>query len=195
MTIKSIRTGWTGISALAGNPVIGDFESIQTHTVGSGGATDITFTSIPSSYQHLQIRVSGRTDRAASGDPLGIQFNGDTTNGNYYANHILEGNGSSAAASAGGTSTRLSLFRLAGATAGTSNFGSMIIDILDYTSTNKHKTVRSLGGNDTNGGGEIHFNSGLWFPSTIAGITSIKLFPVVGTNFAQYTHFALYGIR
>ena len=42
------------------NPFIfaagGDFESIATVTVGGGGAASIEFTSIPGTYQHLQIR-------------------------------------------------------------------------------------------------------------------------------------------
>jgi hypothetical protein len=32
----------------------GDFESIATVTVGSGGSAVISFTSIPSTYAHLQ---------------------------------------------------------------------------------------------------------------------------------------------
>jgi hypothetical protein len=30
------------------------------------------------------------------------------------------------------------------------------MDILDYDNTNKYKVTRSLGGDDTNGGGEVH---------------------------------------
>lgn len=33
-----------------------DYDSIATTTVGAGGAASITFSSIPSTYQHLQIR-------------------------------------------------------------------------------------------------------------------------------------------
>jgi len=45
-------------------PQVGDFESIATVTVGAGGSSEINFTSIPSTYQHLQIRILSRDNRA-----------------------------------------------------------------------------------------------------------------------------------
>ena len=42
-------------SAKTGN--LSSYESIQTITVGSGGASTIVFSSIPSTYAHLQIRA------------------------------------------------------------------------------------------------------------------------------------------
>jgi hypothetical protein len=71
-------------------------------------------------------------------------------------------------------------------------FGTVIIDILDYANTNKYKTQRSLGGNDRNGAGYIDFSSGNWRNTN--AITSIDIKALYGTGFAQYSHFALYGI-
>ena len=70
------------------------FEKIATVNVGSGGATSIDFTSIPQTYTDLMIKGSIRTDRGTYGvDETLLQFNGDTTAGNY--NHrFLRGNGS-----------------------------------------------------------------------------------------------------
>jgi hypothetical protein len=195
MTIKSIRTGWTGISALAGNPVLGDYESIQTVTVGSGGATDITFTSIPSSYQHLQIRGFARTSRATFGvDALRFQLNGDTA-GNYSWHH-LRGDGATTESSALANSSYMESQRILGTTTG-SGFGGLIIDLLDYKDTNKYTTARVFGGVDTNGtvggiGGAVMITSGSW--RNTAAVTSIKLYGDAA-NFAQHSHFALYGIR
>ena len=72
------------------------FEKIATVNVGSGGATSIDFTSIPQTYTDLMIKGSIRTDRGTYGvDETLLQFNGDTTAGNY--NHrFLRGNGSAA---------------------------------------------------------------------------------------------------
>jgi hypothetical protein len=67
------------------------------------------------------------------------------------------------------------------------------MDILDYTSTNKNKTVRSLGGFDRNGGGIITLSSSLWF-KTPEAITSIRLKPQ-SSSWTQYSSFALYGIK
>jgi len=71
----------------------GDFESIATVTVGSGGASYAEFTSIPSTYTHLQIRTMARGTRADVGDGLILQFNGDTASN--YSSHYLYANGAS----------------------------------------------------------------------------------------------------
>jgi len=79
----------------------GAYESIATTTVGSGGASTITFSSIPSTYTHLQIRSINRNTRGLSGmvATLAMSFNSDVTAGNYYR-HRLEGDGSTAYAGA-----------------------------------------------------------------------------------------------
>jgi hypothetical protein len=169
------------------------YESIETFTVGVGGTSAIDFTSIPSTFTHLQLRCLIRTDRPiGDGADLKVKFNGSSTN---YAFHDLNGNGASATAAAGSSAVAISLQRLASDnTAGANIFAAMIIDILDYTSTSKNKTVRSLGGYDRNGGGQIALSSGLWYASP-AAITSIELTTTATTSFKQYSSFALYGIK
>lgn len=175
-----------------GRPAIkGDFESIATVTVGSGGSSTITFSSVPSTYKHLQIRVIGRTDRANTYDNVRVRFNSDS-NSNYNL-HYLYGDGSAAASSAETNFTSDTLGYFPGASATASIFGASIIDILDYANTNKYKTTRKLTGQDNNGSGYIWFNSGAWRDT--AAITSITLTPYTGTNFVQYSHFALYGVK
>ena len=75
-----------------------------------------------------------------------------------------------------------------------SNFGAAIIDILDYASTSKNKTVRVLTGFDQNGSGNICLASGLWFRSSPAAITSISL-AGNSRNYLQYSQFALYAVK
>ena len=168
----------------AGIVAVGDFESIATTTIGAGGATDVTFTSIPGTYQHLQIRMMARVGSITD---LLIQVNGDTaTNSNV---HFLAGNGS--AASSGGFANQSYIgWKTLTATADTFSVG--VLDILDYANTNKNKTTRALSGDDTNGGGAVVMHSGAW-RSTNA-ITSIKLY-VTSSSIAQHSHFALYGIK
>jgi hypothetical protein len=89
----------------------------------------------------------------------------------------------------------ISLQRIASDNTAAANiFAGMVIDILDYTSTSKNKTVRSLGGYDRNGAGEISLSSGLWYASP-AAITSIELTTTATTEFKSYSQFALYGIK
>ena len=170
----------------------GDFESIATASVGISGAANVEFTSIPSTYKHLQIRALTRSDRAIQSQYVALQINSDT--GGNYKVHILEGNGSTAIAYLDGTTTAAQMGYAAGANATANVFGVSVIDILDYTSTNKNKTFRSLCGIDVNGAtGYSNFHSGLYFATPVA-ITSIKIFCNSG-NLAQYSHFALYGIK
>lgn len=173
----------------------GTFESISTAIVDSSGASTIDFTNIPQNYTSLQIRLIGRTDRAGSVlDYFKLQFNSDTSTN--YSWHELYGDGN--VGTQGGTSANeIRLFRATGASAGASMFGVSIIDIIDYANTSKFKTVKSLGGGNpnttVNGDTEISLTSGNWRNTN--AITSIQLKPGGGTNWVQYSNFALYGIR
>jgi hypothetical protein len=193
-----------GIFASANTTVeAGDFQSIATVTVGSGGAANVEFTSIPSTFTHLQIR--GITKKEGANDDganyLEFQVNSDT--GSNYANHWLLGNGSavSAGSQTSNTTGRLPLYMLGytNGTGMTTTLGGFVVDILDYKDTNKYKTIRCLAGTDTNGvatvnGQNIAIGSSLWMSTS--AITSIKLFNGnTGIDLAQYSHFALYGIK
>ena len=173
--------GYGGLSAAAG--ATNSYESIATVTVGSGGSANVEFTSIPSTYTHLQIRLFASATSNTSG---AIQINGNTTVTNYWT-HTLLGNGSSASATAF-NNTYVPYYTSSG-----SNYSASIIDILDYTSTSKLKTLRVLGGYDANGSGNVFLQS-LNFNSTSA-VTSIKLLIDGSTNWNQYSQFALYGIK
>jgi hypothetical protein len=175
----------------------GDFESIATVTVGSGGAASMVLDNIPSGYQHLQVRWIGQSNRGTyATDNLWIRVNGDT--GSNYAYHELRGDGASAGAFAGATQTKQYVSGVVGTTQQTSNFGAGIIDILDYTSTSKNKTLRVLAGKDNNGtyasvGGYVQVASGLYF-ATPAAVTSVTLIAENG-NWQQHSTAALFGVK
>lgn len=171
----------------------GDFQSIATTSVGSGGQATVTFSSIPSTYKHLQIRAIGRTDRASQTvDSFRIQFNSITTT-TQYRSHFLLGNGSTTASADEGNTAGIVAYRTTASSSTSGMFGASIVDILDYADTNKHKTSRCLGGTDQNGSGEVYLGSGVWMNT--AAISRIDIVPNSGTNFVQYTQFALYGIK
>jgi hypothetical protein len=169
----------------------GAYDSIATSTVGSGGAATVTFSSIPSTYTHLQVRAIARgTYNLNASTALIMQLNGNTTVTDY-ATHLLDGNGSSA--SVYGAADDYPQGAISNATAGANIFGAAIFDILDYTNTNKYKTIRCLSGNDNNGSGTLRFSSGALYSNTNA-VTSITL-SSSGGNLAEYSSFALYGIK
>ena len=179
-----------GIIASSGGVAGGDYESISTVTVGAGGVTSITFSSIPSTYQHLQVRAISRGTGAYTDQENYITFNG--TSSNYYGGHFVIGNGSTASANVNAYTTVNVLPRLISANSTASVFSTYVTDILDYANTNKNKTIRSLGGFDANGTGSMDYYSGLWMNTS--AITSINIRPSTD-NFAQYSSFALYGIK
>ena len=175
-----------GLLSVAGAPApTSSYESIATVSIGSGGAANATFSSIPSTYKHLQIRQIAQCATAATW--IAIQFNSDT--GTNYTWHELRGDGASASAAGGGG---LAYIRIALQDAG-SYWSSAVTDILDYQNTNKYKTTRSLHGVDRNGGGVVGLTSGFW--ANTAGVSSITIYPQGGGNFNQYSQFALYGIK
>lgn len=163
------------------------FESIATTTVGSGGSSSITFSSIPSTYTHLQVRLMALGD-TATGYDVTMRFNSDTASN--YNWHRLYGNGSSALAQ--GSLTSVTNMYVAADAARTTYPLVSVIDILDYADTNKYTTIRNLNGFDQNGGGAVTLWSGLW--RNTAAVNSIAI-TIAANNLAQYSHFALYGIK
>ena len=183
--IGNIAAGLYGVGV---TPSTSSFESIATVTVGSGGASDITFSAIGSTYKHLQIRL---TSKLSDQNNIYMQVgNGSIDTGSNYAWHELYGDGSSAAAGAGSSQTFTKVSYQA--STGSNIMSVAVIDILDYGSTSKYKTIRSLTGSDANGSGYVFLRSGLW--QSTSAINTIKLYGQSG-SFNQYTSAALYGIK
>jgi len=174
--------------------VTGDYESIATTTVGSGGTAEIDFTSIASTYKHLQIRAILRTNRASVRDNLYIYLNNDRTLSNYTT-HVLEADGASVSSAgyASGSGVGAQSGSVAADSLTTSMFSVFIMDILDYADTNKNTTIRMLSGWDGNGQGRIVLTSNVWLNT--AAVSRIGFDPVNGTLINQYSSFALYGIK
>ena len=166
-----------------------NYESIATVTVGSGGASTITFSSIPNTYQHLQIRGIARSSSTPGN--VSIAYNSDT--GSNYAGHDLYGDGSSAAAGGGGSRvpSNIGVIAVPTSTDLANTFGVGVVDILDYSNTNKYKTIRVLTGFDVNGAtGYILLRSELWMNTSAIATITMSL-----SNFVEYSSFALYGIK
>ena len=191
MSITSVKSGATGISLALDNNYM---EPIATTLVGSGGTSIITFSDIPQTYKHLQLRCLAKATTTVNATSNAfVRFNGD--NGSNYTYHYLRGDGSSVSSIAG-TSQTSNLINDAtvGSNASFANmFGVYIIDVLDYANTSKNKTIRILSGADLNNLGSVQMGlgSGLWIDTT--AISSIQL--TCSSNFAQYSRFSLYGIK
>ena len=185
-----------GIIASSGGAAAatGSYESIASAT-GTGSNSTITFSSIPSTYKHLQIRALTRDTKSygtVTTGMLNMMVNSSTGS---YTWHRLTGDGS--AADAGGTTgeTYAQCTRCVPQSPVTANvFGAAIIDIADYASTTKNKTIRSFGGTDANTAStqfQIQLNSNLW--TSTAAITSLSFIAI--EFWAVGTTIALYGIK
>jgi hypothetical protein len=193
MAITSIKTGssFTNLKKyndfLAGNEayIPNNFESIATVTVGAGGTSAVTFNSIPSTYQHLQVRAFGK-DASIYG-AIFMSFNNDTYSTNF-SRHGVYGDGASAAAFGAANAPYMNILTTPASSGG---FGGAVIDVLDYANTNKFKTIRSLTGWDNNGSGIVGLFSGSWRSTTAVSRIDI----ISDSTIGQYSSFALYGIK
>jgi hypothetical protein len=184
---------------LAGNTVwnpfepAGAYESIAAVTVPAAGAASVTFSSIPQTYTHLQIRAIAKTTFTTyANNGFNLYFNNDTTSAKYT--HQLYGFGSGSGG-AQAIPNYMNISYIPGNVSGTTNmFGAVICDILDYSSSTKNKTLRALSGWDNNGSsGTIVLNSA--FNGSTTPINSILMNSDSGTDFMQFSQFALYGIK
>jgi hypothetical protein len=153
------------------------YVALATTTLASATAT-VTFSSIPATYRDLILVFEGKSSSTL--ENTYIQLNGDATAGNYpYV--LMLGTGSSAISAAYTARTW--------GEADTTG-GNMIYQFMDYSATDKHKTVlfrtnRSAGG--------VTAQAGRWANSS--AITSIALQMGVSQNFAVGSTFSLYGIE
>ena len=190
MSITSAKSGATGISLALDNNFM---EPIASTLVGAGGVSAVTFNDIPQTYKHLQIRGITRATGAYSTVDGKIQFNGDSAANYAFHGLTTDGGGGTTIYSATADSAgRFARNGMPGNNLTASVYGSYVVDILDYTSLLKFKTVRSLGGYDNNGSGSIVFMSSLW--QSTASIFSITLTTDGGSLF-QHSRFSLYGVK
>ena len=164
------------------------FIKIASVTVGSGGASSIDFTSIPSTYTDLCVKLSVRTNRAGSvDDDVYIKLNGATTNFTY---RYLRGNGTSVNSSNGSVGW-VAAVPCANATAST--FGNAEVYIPNYASAN-YKSISSDNVTENNATESYAlFQAVLW--SNTAAITSVGFTSGTSNNFVQYSTATLYGIK
>lgn len=161
------------------------YSLVQTVEVGAGGASSITFSSIPATGKDLVLSFSARSTHAATvADNVLISLNSSTSN---FSGLYLFGNGSSVFT---GTDTR-EVGGYVGDSATASTFSNVQVYFADYTSSaNKSFSVDSVTENNSTQN-SIYIDAKLW--SNTAAITSITLTPTSG-NFTQFTTASLYII-
>lgn len=178
------------------SPAVDEMDLIERVVVGSGGASSITFSNIPQTYQHLELRIVGRGDLAANRVVVLVRPNNDS--GSNYSSHYLLGTGASTLASGAVSQTSpIYCSVIPCSQYNSNNFGITLLKIFDYSSTAKNKTILSVIGADNNATGAtdvdkgfIQVASGLWMNTS--AISSLVLVP--GANFIENTTASLYGV-
>ena len=151
--------------------------ALATTTLGSAAAT-VTFSSIPATYKDL-ILIADCTHSTSSAIDLDVRFNSDT--GSNYSRVIMFGDGSGTASNAA-TENMLDV----GYT--NNNKTAMIIQIMDYSATDKHKTVLAR---QSTPGFLVMATAGRW--ANTAAINTLSFFPN-GANWVSGTTVSLYGV-
>ena len=163
------------------------YVQIATVTVGSGGAASMDFTSIPSTYTDLVLKISARTTRADISDAISLSLNGVATN---QTSRYLEGSGGGSSAASGSLTSFRTQASAANATAST--FGNSEFYIPNYAgSTNKAASSDGVSENNA-AAANAWLVANLW--SSTAAINQITVTDLNSANFVQYSTATLYGI-
>ena len=153
-------------------------------TVGSGGASTIDFTSIPSTYTDLLLNFSTRCSQNGT---FGIRVAFNTSAANFTGLYI-QGNGASA--SSGSAPQLVGVSPGSAITANTFNSGYLYIPNYASSNNKSFSADDALENNATTA--YITLDAGLW--SQTAAINAIKLTPDSASTFVQYSTATLYGI-
>jgi len=176
----------------AGAPAAADYELISTTVLGSSAAS-VTFSGLGTSaaaYKHLQVRYVARDNRGISGpNNVTARLNGDS--GSNYSHHRLYGDGSTVSSFASSSVTSFMAGAISSNNDTANAFGATVLDILDFSSTSKNKTIRLLAGVSSTGSA-VQMSSGAWYST--AAVTEIQ-FNATSGSFVSGSRFSIYGLK
>ena len=180
--------GWGSASSAGGASA---FDSIATWSAGDNSSKEISFTSIPSTYKHLQIR--GYFELTTEGQTPLLRFNGDS--GSNYSWHTIRQYNNTLLDTYGIANTSYAQQTFQWGTYGTQGSGfpnNIIIDIFDYNDTNKFKICEAtaFSAKFANSLQRVSYSSGMWRGGS--AISSISFNALLYTS---NTRVSLYGIK
>lgn len=181
-----IPFGWLAASGGAA----GSYELIATQIL-TGYPTSVTFSSIPQTYKHLQLRFTTKSDFGGDTAILTMRLNGNSGT-NYNWHQVQAAGGGSITSTSGGPEAQIRLGEMPALYGSTGAINGGIIDIVDYTSTTNFKTIRAVNGMNASTGSNVGLRSGL-FRNT-AAVTSVSMQGLTSTV-TLGSRFSLYGIK
>ena len=196
--MSPLLSTFAGASSLAygftrGSSVVDAFELIGT-TLVSSATSSVTFSSIPSTYQFLELRITARSSFGSTMDELLIRFNGDTAAN--YGHSQLRYDAFSPSGSASQTAqTGIRLYSITANTAAANTFGSAKLQISGYQNTNMKTSIRGIvsGSEFTSSfNTSASLGAGMW--NNTASVTSLTISSFNSANIAANSRLSLYGI-
>jgi hypothetical protein len=170
---------------------------IASNTVGAGGASSVTFSSIPATYTDLLVKMSVRNSTATADIGIFATYNGDAITTNYQTLRLY-GTGTAVASSyllyTSANYSQVGEMPAASATANT--FSNAEFYIPNYISTT-NKSISIDSGQENNQTAVITMlNAGIYLTSSAISSISFQCgSPTASGTFVQYSTFYLYGIK
>ena len=171
------------------------FTVIDHTEIGSGGAASWSVSSIPSSYDHLLIKISARGDRASNWSAsYGFRVGNAGLSTSNYSWTRLDAEGTSVGIWQATSQTSIDYERMPGSTATSNTFNSSSIWIPNYANTSNYKQMilDTVLENNSTTSNKLEMKAGLW--RSPSAITDVGVYERDGNNFVQYSTFTLYGI-
>lgn len=172
-----------------------DWELIADVTLGSDTA-NFDFTSIPSTYKHLKLLYSLRTDRASfASDRIKVIINNDTASNKYESILYYWFHTSTWGTIDNGATTYAACTFVCASTALANSFGGGFIEFPDYANTTNLKLFQTRGGQmqSTTIKPEIYDGMAVWRDTS--AINRITVAPIFGSNFKAGSRISLYGLK
>lgn len=189
--------GQTGAVSLSGSyaPIAEPLSALTviSRTVLASPAATIDLTSIPATYENLQLHFMGRGDTNAASMVLSLRVNGDT--GGNYDRQVTGGNNATTTSASSMGQTSLAVTTVPAATATAGRAGVAIFDFPNYARTVFNKMILyRVGHVSGTGAGNIDtgMDTGNW--RSTAAINQLTLIPSAG-NFDTGTVVTLLGIK
>lgn len=167
------------------------YVAIATVTVGAGDAAEIAFSSIPSTYTDLVVKLSLRTSSVGTDDQIRIKINGNAA-GNAYSSKMMQGTGSTVTSFSGSAAGYViaGAVNANGSTANTFNNAELYFPNYAGSANKGYSVDAVMENNATTAYSEI--SAILW--SNTSAITSLAFF-APSVNLKQYSTATLYGIK
>jgi hypothetical protein len=161
------------------------YTPLATVTLGTAAAS-VTFSSIPATYRDLVLVVNGTVSSAAYAR---LRYNGDT--GSNYLAVVMMGRGGLSPGAASGSGTYDGIYLPWNTIVASERF-ALNAQIMDYSATDKHKTLLSRSNATTTDYGQSVYAEA-WRWANTSAITSVSVSATAG-NFNTGATFNLYGV-